>query len=186
MKPHFGIFLAICTVCLMSLSPCSGPAFAAEVSNLHGKLDAKVVKKVEWELRTLARKFAEQGKADRETVFALLVNYLWKNPEIHGAAFAFAPEIKNGKEIKAAPYVYRSDERLIQKDLSASYDYTGSEQKWYAKPVKLGKPVWSEPFLDQDGRGGWMITYSLPVYAEGKERQLMGVVTSDVLLPAVE
>lgn len=182
MKFRSSLLTATTPICLAILFFCSPWAFAAEGVTSYGKLDAAVVKKVEWEVRTLARKFAEQGKTDKETIFALLTNYLWKNPDIHGAAFALAPELKNGKELKSAPYVYRNGDRLIQKDLSASYDYTASEQKWYARPVKLGKPVWNEPSFDQ-GEQAWIVTYSLPVFSSGKERQLMGVVTSDVLLP---
>jgi hypothetical protein len=183
-KHYFVICLTACTVWLASLLPCCGPAFAAEASNPHGKVDAAVVKKVEWEVRTLARKFSELGKVDKETVFALLVNYLWKNPQIQGAAVAFAPETRNGKEIKSCPYVYRSGDQLIEKDLSSNCDYTAPEQKWYAKAVKLGRPTWSEPYLAQSGGEGWMTTYSIPVYAGGKERQLIAVVTSDVLMPS--
>lgn len=184
-KLGFRLFLAACTVCLVSLIPCNGPTLAVEGENPYGKLDAAVVKKVEWELRTLARKLAEQGKTDKETVFGLLANHLWKNPEIYGAAFAFAPELKNGKEAKSAPYLYRNGDQLIQRDLSADYDYTAPEQKWYAKPVKLGKSVWSEPCFNQRGKA-WMVTYSIPIFSGGKEHQLIGVVTSDVLLPVAQ
>jgi hypothetical protein len=183
MKERYLLWLAVCAVWFASLLLGSACAAAAETTPPHGKLDAAVVKKVEWELRTLARKFAEQGKADKETVFALLVNYLWKNPEIYGAAYAMAPETRNGKELKSCPYVHRNGETLIQKDLSTTSDYTAPEQKWYAKPVKLGRPVWSEPSLDQSGSGAWMTTYSIPVYTGGKERQLIAVVTSEVVLP---
>jgi hypothetical protein len=184
MKERYLIWLAVCAVGFAGLLLSSTCAVAAETAPPQGKLDATVVKKVEWELRTLARKLAEQGKTDKETIFAFLANYLWKNPEIHGAAFAVAPETRNGKEVKSCPYIYRNGEQLIQKDLSTNYDYTAPEQKWYAKPVKLGRPVWSEPALDLSGSGAWVATYSIPVYAGGKERHLVAVVTSEVVLPS--
>lgn len=184
MKSRFRIFLAACALFVASPVLCSGPALAVEGTNPSAKPDPAVVKKVEWELRTLARKLADLGSIDKETVYALLANHLWKNPEIFGAAFAFVPAVKDGQEIKCAPYIHRSGDRLIQKDLSISYDYTAPEQKWYARPVKTGKPVWSEPYFDKGGGEVWMTTYSIPVFTGGKERQLVGVVTSDVLLPA--
>jgi len=184
MKYCVRIFLAACVLFLASPVLCSGTAHAVEGGNPSGKLDAAIVKKVEWELRTLARKLADLERIDKETVLALLANHLWKNPEIFGAAFAFVPAVKDGQEIKCAPYIHRSGDRLIQKDLITSYDYTAPEQKWYGRPVKTGKPAWTEPYFDKGGGEGWMTTYSIPVFPGGKERQLVGVVTSDVLLPA--
>jgi phosphoserine phosphatase RsbU/P len=176
------VYFVVWAVFFASLLIRPGSPLAADLVTPHGKVDAAVVKKVEWELRTLAKKLSELENRDKETVFPLLANYLWKNPDIHGAAFACTPEIKDGKEIKAMPYVYRSGDKLIQKDLSDRYDYTAPEQRWYAKPAKLGRPVWSEPSFDKGGGETWMTTYSIPVYSAGNERRLIGVVTSDVLL----
>ncbi len=183
-KSRFRIFLAAWVLFPAGLILCSGPAVAAAAANSSAKPEPNVVKKVEWELRTLARKMAELESIDKETVFAMLANYLWKNPEIFGAAFAFVPVVKDGQEIKSAPYIHRSGDQLIQKDLSNRYDYTAPEQKWYARPVKNGKPAWSEPYFDKGGGEAWMTTYSIPVFTGGKERRLVGVITSDVLLPA--
>jgi len=171
------------TLSWLTLLPASRPALAAEVANPCGKLDAAVKKKVEWEVRTLARKFTAQDRLGNETVFAFLTNHLWKNSEIHGAAFAFAPVDNGREEVKSAPYVQRNADRIIQKDLGASCDYTAPEHPWYGRAVRLGKPVWSTPGFDQAG-GACMARHSMPVYSSGHDRRLIGVLTSDVLLPA--
>jgi phosphoserine phosphatase RsbU/P len=176
------VYFVVCALLFTSLIIQPGSPLAADLVTPHGKVDAAVVKKVEWELRALAKKLSELENKDKETIFPLLANHLWKNPDIHGAAFACAPEVKEGKEIRALPYVYRSGDKLIQKDLGDRYDYTAPEHQWYAKPVKLGRPVWSEPSFDKSGGEVWMATYSMPVYSTGTERRLLGVVTSDVLL----
>lgn len=176
------VHFVVCTVLFIGLFTWLGSPLAADLVTPHGKVDGAVVKKVEWELRTLAKKISELENRDQETVFPVLANYLWKNPDVYGAAFASVPEIKGGKEIRTFSYIYRSGDKLIQKDLSDRYDYTAPEHQWYAKPVKLGRPVWCEPHFDKDGGETWMTTYSIPVYSAGKERRLLGVVTSDVLL----
>jgi hypothetical protein len=141
------------------------------------------MKKVEPLVRALAKQIAQEGSMDRGIVFAMLANYLWKNPSIYGAAFAFAPNMKDGKEIKSCPYVHRRGDHLIEKDLTNSFDYTAPDQKWYATPVRLGKPVWSEPYYDKGGGEAWMWTFSVPIYSGAQDRKLVGVVTSDILVP---
>jgi hypothetical protein len=138
--------------------------------------------KVEPVVRALAKEFARSGAIDNEIVFAMLANYLWRNPDIYGAAFAFVPVLKDGKELKSAPYIYRSGDKLIRKDLNNSFDYTEPGRKWYTVPLKTGKGAWSEPYYDQGGGEAWMTTYSVPVYVGDAERRMIGIVTSDVLI----
>jgi phosphoserine phosphatase RsbU/P len=160
-----------------------GLSFAADTASPPRKPDAALMRKVEPVVRAFARQITQEGSLDRGIVFALIANYLWKNPSIYGAAFAFAPEIKDGKEVKSCPYVYRRGDQLVQKDLINSYDYTAPDQKWYVMPVKMGKPVWSEPHFNKGGGETWMSTFSIPVYSGGQDRRLIGVVTSDILIP---
>jgi hypothetical protein len=183
MTDHFKKCFMGCTVLFTCCLLLSGVSLAAEPKSPHGKPDPALMRKVEPIVRAFARQLAQEGSLDRGIVFAMLANYLWKNPSIYGAAFALAPEMKDGKEVKSSPYVYRKGDQLIQKDLIDSYDYTAPDQKWYAAPVKLGKPVWSEPYYDKGGGEAWMSTFSIPIYSEGQPRRLIGVVTSDILIP---
>jgi hypothetical protein len=173
----------VCALLIGFFSLSSGSLFAGDPTTVQGRVDPAIKAKVEPVVRALAREFAHSGNLDKEIVFAMLTNYLWKNPGIYGAAFAFAPVKEDGKEIKSSPYVYRSGDKLIEKDLINSYDYTAPDQTWYTVPVKLGKPAWSAPYYDKGGGEAWMITYSVPIYSGEKERRLLGVVTSDVLIP---
>ncbi|MBF0398648.1 MAG: PDC sensor domain-containing protein, partial [Desulfobacterales bacterium] len=141
-----------------------------------------IKKEVEQKLSLLANEISQKKLMDNETAFAMLSDYLSKNSKIYGAAFAFAPQKKDGKVIKSSPYIYRSGENLIKKNLIESYDYTKSNHKWYVTPVKKSKAVWSEPYYDEGGGNAWMITYSIPIYSSGKNPHLIGVVTSDVFL----
>lgn len=157
----------------------SGQAFAVAVK---ANLDPAVRTDIENELAALADEIRSRADLDKTVVFTLLTAYLQKHPSIFGTAFAFAPKKERGKEVKSAPYVYRSGDRFIKKDLSESYNYTAPNAKWYSIPVKLKKPVWSKPYYDKGGGEAWMVTYSIPVYADTEETRLIGVVTSDVLI----
>lgn len=157
-------------------------SLAASQGTAQGKMDPKIKKEVEQKLHVLAKEISRKAVLDNEAAFVLLVDYLSKNNHIYGAAFAFAPKKKGGKLIKSSPYIHRSGEQFIKKDLIESYDYTGSNQKWYVVPVKQRKPVWSEPYYDKGGGDSWMVTYSIPIYSSGKHSKLIGVVTSDVLI----
>jgi hypothetical protein len=143
----------------------------------------EIKKEVEQKLRLLAKEVRRKTVLDKEASFQMLSDYLNNNPRIYGAALAFAPKKKGETLIKSSPYVHRNGEQLIRKDLIESYDYTGSDQKWYVVPVNRKKPVWSKPYFDRGGGDSWMVTYSIPIYTSGKRPRLIGVVTSDLLIP---
>jgi hypothetical protein len=145
-----------------------------------GEVDPAVKRRVQRELTAFAQELAQKTSSDKPSAYILLTKYIEQDPDIYGAAFAFAPEVQGGITIKSAPYVYRSGSVFIEKDLIDNYDYTAPEQEWYYKPAKEGKPHWSAPYYDKGGGKAWMITYSIPVYASDRDHRFLGVVTSDV------
>jgi two-component system, sensor histidine kinase and response regulator len=173
----------ICGILLACLALQTASSLAASRGTAPGTPNTRIKQEVEQALNVLAGDISRKTVLDKETVFALLTDYLGKNPRIYGTAFAFAPRKRAGKWIKSAPYVYRSGERFIKKDLIESYDYTDPKQKWFVVPVKQKKPVWSKPYYDEGGGNAWMVTYSIPIFSGGQHFRLMGVVTSDVLIP---
>ncbi len=172
-----------CTIVLICLAVCSGVSHAAGPNASKPKTEvAPAIKaQVEDALRVLGKEITRKVPMDNKSAFALLRSYLTKNSYIYGAAFAFAPVEKNGRLIKSSPYVYRSGGKLVEKNLIDAYDY--SVQDWYVRPVNSRKPVWSKPYYDEGGGEAWMITYSIPIYSKGKQSQLIGILTSDLLIP---
>jgi hypothetical protein len=166
-------------VLLVELKTPSGTTVAAP----RGEVAPAVKKRVEKELTAFAQELAQKKSLDKPGVFALLSKYIEQDPDVYGLVFAFAPEVREGITIKSAPYVYRNADVFVEKDLIDNYDYTAPEHEWYSKPVKQGKPSWSAPYYDKGGGEAWMITYSIPIYAPGKDHRLLGVVTSDVKMP---
>ena len=176
-------FFVVCGILLAFLAMHVPSSLAASPGTAQGKMDPAIKKEVEQKLRVLAREISRKAVLDNETVFVLLTDYLSKNTHIYGAALAFAPRKKDGKLIKSSPYIHRSGAQFIKKDLIESYDYTKSKHKWYVVPVKQRQPVWSDPYFDKGGGDSWMVTYSIPIYSRGKNSRLIGVATSDVLVP---
>jgi len=148
------------------------------------RLDRRLLERVEQALGHLANAIIRDAPIDKSRAFTMLEAYLHNNPEIYGAAFAFAPRQQNGRTVKSSPYVLRNGARLVEKDLIDSYDYTAPDQEWYIAPVSRGKPVWTEPYFDKGGGDVWMRTYSVPIYGGGPEHRLVGIVTSDIRVPS--
>jgi len=155
---------------------------AAGIPNMPKReVDPAVKRRVEKELTLFAQALGEKKSLEKQDLLGLLTEYLKQDPDIYGAAFAFAPQVKEGMTFKSAPYVYRNADVYVEKDLIENYDYTTPEQTWYSQPMRQGKPSWSKPYYDKGGGDAWMITYSVPFI--GKEHRLLGVVRCDVLLP---
>ena len=162
--------LLICTLIF------SGCGKTAEEAHFRPSADPAAVAVVEQQLAVLAAKLGTPERLPDPMVFSLLSHHLAANPDIFGAAFAVAPASTERTADRSCPYVYRGEGGLIEKDLVDSYDYTA--EAWYRRPVELGHAVWSEPYFDEGGGDIWMVTYSLPLYAQGD--RLIGVVTSDL------
>lgn len=124
----------------------------------------------------------QDGERSPDRIRLILSRAVSENPEIFGAAFAYAPRPAGKGTRFHSPYVYRSQGRLAYKDLgSDSYRYDIWD--WYTLPRDLERPVWSEPYLDQGGGGALMVTYSVPVFeGSGPSRKLIGVITCDLTL----
>lgn len=101
-----------------------------------------------------------------------------KKPEIYGACLAFEP-YSFDKNIKLyAPYYYSPEGKIRFKQLGdGRYNYL--DKDWYKTPKEKGEPVWSEPYLDEDGGNALMSTFSVPIYRNG---DFIGVATVDLSL----
>jgi len=128
----------------------------------------------------------EYASYTREDLIQLLRLAVLKNPEVHGAAVAFAPHAFAEGEEYFAPYVYREggETRLIH---LGGPQYRYFLQDWYQLPKEMNQALWSEPYFDAGGGGVVMSTYSVPFYLQtGDERIFRGVVTADVSLDWLE
>ncbi len=108
------------------------------------------------------------------------------NSEVFGCCIAFEPYGYYPDQLYFAPYYYKEGDSIKQKNLgNDSYQYFYHD--WYQTPKSLGKPVWTEPYFDENGGGIVMATYSVPFYSgQGINRKLKGIVTVDIDLSWLE
>ncbi|MDD3535951.1 MAG: SpoIIE family protein phosphatase [Candidatus Cloacimonetes bacterium] len=96
---------------------------------------------------------------------------LISNPGIYSVCYLTHPEKGN------KPVVYYYYRGKHHKNIISTDHYRFND--WYQIPTISGKALWIEPWYDIDGRGGQLVSYSLPIYQKGKS---IGVLRYDVSL----
>ncbi len=132
---------------------------------------------------TTASFLENSPQLERDQVYAQLHSNVHQNPLVYGAALAFEP-FQFHKDVRLfSPYVYREKDRLQQMDIgSDGYDYANGEWDWWSQPRLLGKPIWTEPYLDKGAGDILMCTFSSPFFRQGI---FSGVSTVDVPLKSL-
>jgi sigma-B regulation protein RsbU (phosphoserine phosphatase) len=120
----------------------------------------------------------EQIPVDKEAIRKYVQFIVKSNPEIIGTAVAFMPDRDT------APFMarfYRDGKSIVGAGSSPS-DASYTSKEWFSAPMRLGRPVWSEPYMSD--RQKLMATYSVPFYRMSPkgETTLSGVVTADISL----
>jgi hypothetical protein len=149
---------------------------------LQQALTLQVAERLDADLRQLAAvpammavtlELHPEGKEER--LAAWLREILRTNKHVFGTCVAFEPGRFEPARKDFALYAHRTAGGLDAKQLPASYRYR--TWPWYTRPLKEGRAVWSEPFLDEGGGNIPMVTRSVPL-RRGKD--LVGVVTIDL------
>jgi len=102
------------------------------------------------------------------------------NPYVVGCAIVFQPNFYQGRELFMA-YVHREKEELVSSDSFGSKPYT--EQIWYTKPMASQRAGWTDPFDDENIKGGSLTTFCMPIIKpakDGKRKQCIGVLAVDL------
>lgn len=104
------------------------------------------------------------------------------NKEVFGTCVAWEPFSFYPDRYYFAPYFYNCGNAVCFKYLGdENYEYFNLD--WYQIPKKIGKPVWTEPYFDENGGNIIMSTYSVPFYrTENGQRVFSGIVTVDLNL----
>jgi phosphoserine phosphatase RsbU/P len=156
---------------------------AAEARRVIGRIESNLLR-AEDGAGLLATAIEELDPAEAG-LEALLRRFVAAHPRAFGAAAAFEPGAWRPGVGQYALYVHRDaarPEALVRTDL-ATDRYRYLEKEWYAKPVRSGQPVWSEPYLDEGGGETRMVTFSALVFrASPGGRTVRGVVTVDLTL----
>ena len=108
----------------------------------------------------------------------LIRRTLEANPEMFGMAVALNPTTAAGSDFQIL-YGWRDGAGLSVLDRPAPDEDYRSD--WFTAPCKLNKPVWIEPYYDEQAQVT-MVTYSVPVMRGGK---VVAVVTCDLSLTGI-
>lgn len=102
------------------------------------------------------------------------------NDEVFGACVAFEPYTYARDRYFFAPYYYKDTDSLRYKILGND-NYVYFYLDWYQIPHLLNRPVWTEPYFDEDGGNIIMTTYSVPFYKNRNgQRRFNGITTVDI------
>lgn len=107
-------------------------------------------------------------------------------PYIDGCTVAFEPDYYKQKGQLFMTYVHRSrtdttstaDAPLVHQTSFNNRPYT--EQIWYREPIDSGRPVWIDPLKNDATEDIPLVSFSMPIYANGGQR--IGVFAVDVAL----
>lgn len=103
---------------------------------------------------------------------------LSKDDRLFGTAIAFEPRAFDGTREDYCMYAFRGKERLETKMLlPPTYIPIYRDHAWYKDAKVQQRGLWTEPFLDVEGGGVPMVTYSAPIWRDDK---FAGVVTADL------
>lgn len=94
----------------------------------------------------------------------IIKNYSSTSKGIMGAYMCFDPKLTN--QVYEIWYADKDGSGKFEKQKFADiteYNPDNKNMAWYYEPIKLGKGVWSQPYLDEDIKV-YMISYTQPVY----------------------
>jgi phosphoserine phosphatase RsbU/P len=128
--------------------------------------------------------FLDNPGIKEKTIDDMLRFILENKPEIFASSIAFAPYAFDPEKESFAPYCYRTDEGLINKDLGGE-EYSYLEQSWYTDARDAGHGLWTEPYFDEGGGDVVMSTYVVPFY-DSTGGAFKGVATADISLAWLE
>lgn len=115
-----------------------------------------------------------------EIMDSLCRQLLRENPHIQGCAIAFEPGVYPQYGTYHEVYAYRSHSDSTQINVTVNnglQPYT--REKWYFIPLHHGKPIWIDPYVDEESDETSIITsYGMPL--RDKQGQLVGVLSAHI------
>jgi len=127
-------------------------------------------------------KVIESGNYSAEELEKLLKLVVENNDEIFGAEISFEKDYNSISNKYSTIYVSKNKNK-IQINLIGKNNYHDQIHDWYLIPKELGKPLWSEPYIDENGGNIVMSTYSVPLYKIIKGKKIfIGILAVDLSL----
>ncbi|MCH5318846.1 MAG: SpoIIE family protein phosphatase [Paramuribaculum sp.] len=118
-----------------------------------------------------------------DSMFSVTEKIVAQNPNVVGSAVSFIPNYYASKGPLFEPYAVRDKygEITTMQLASDSHDYTNMD--FFKTTIARDSARWSEPYLDSDGAGMMLTTFTAPLHdSNGK---LVGVLDADVALSGI-
>ena len=118
--------------------------------------------------------------ATPELVLSTMEYELKANRHLHGCGLGFVPEYYPQEGHWFEPYAFNEGDKITMKVIgSEDHDYFDDE--WYTKGLESPEGTWSTPYLDEEGGGAVLCTFSRPVIME-PDKEIAGVFGADLSL----
>ncbi|MFA9378084.1 MAG: methyl-accepting chemotaxis protein [Lachnotalea sp.] len=114
---------------------------------------------------------------------SMLGKLIYNNDMILGSGIWFEPNVYDSNEKFVGPYIYKDGTTPV-----TTYDYSNETYNyfaydWYKQALSSGKTIITDPYYDET-MGVVMSSCSTPIY--GKDEKIIGVVTVDIELTAIQ
>ena len=118
--------------------------------------------------------------ATPELVLSTMEYELKANRHLHGCGLGFVPEYYPQEGHWFEPYAFNEGDKITMKVIgSEDHDYFDDE--WYTNGLESPEGTWSTPYLDEEGGGAVLCTFSRPVIME-PDKEIAGVFGADLSL----
>jgi tRNA A-37 threonylcarbamoyl transferase component Bud32 len=129
---------------------------------------------------TMATLLENRRDWDERQIQQALTDVLNRTPLVFGLCVAFEPYAWRKDRQDFACYVYRHQGQLAVKQLlPPAYQPLYRQWEWYRAAMQSPQGRWSEPYIGEGGDRTPMVTFSAPIYRDGRFR---GVVSADLAI----
>lgn len=145
------------------------------VDNIEIRLDGvehtlqRISKKVQAELEDYVEREAPQ----------ILEIMIEGDSIVKGGSVAIVPDAAEGRG-EWMLYTHREEDDVLVSRQLGDTEYSYTKQQWYTAPLKTGKGVWSDPYIDRGAGECLMVTYSYPM--KDADGNIVALLTADIAL----
>lgn len=145
------------------------------VDNIEIRLDGvehtlqRISKKVQTELEDYVEREAPQ----------ILEIIIEGDSIVKGGSVAIVPDAAEGRG-EWMLYTHREEDDVLVSRQLGDTEYSYTKQQWYTAPLKTGKGVWSDPYIDRGAGECLMVTYSYPM--KDADGNIVALLTADIAL----
>lgn len=98
---------------------------------------------------------------------------------VKGGSVAIVPDAAEGRG-EWMLYTHREEDDVLVSRQLGDTEYSYTKQQWYTAPLKTGKGVWSDPYIDRGAGECLMVTYSYPM--KDADGNIVALLTADIAL----